>query len=143
MKVSSINNNSPEFGAKIVFNNPNYYKTMPKLNDFSYARNVLDRFEKKCPDASVKITYHKSNNIDDCYFEAKNDKTGTVVRERLKLNDFNKDFDNPLNSFGGSETFYALLETLLKPTYLVHKDFWGEKEFSKNISVEDHSVFGK
>ena len=142
MKISQINDSSPDFGAKIAFTNPHHYKTMPNINDFSYAKRILDSFEKKCPDAAVKITYRKAYNLDGSYLEAKNSKTGGIVTERLKQKDFEKDFNDKYKSFGGCDTFYALLETLLNKSNLIYKDFWGEEKFVGGGKMPDqHDIF--
>lgn len=143
MNVSPINSNSGllGFGANIKFTNPHHCVTMPKINDYTYAKQVLDRFEKKCPGTDVNITYRKAYNCEGSYLEAKNEKTGFKIREFMTKEDFAKDFNNPYKSFGGSKTFYRLLETLLNPTLMLHSDFWGkENSFKKDISPENHSV---
>jgi hypothetical protein len=142
MKIQSINNNyNSGFGANIKFMNPHHLETMPNINDTARAKSILGKISEKSPGTDILITYTKTYLPENSFLEATNKKTGVTIRERISKNDYDKDF-NKLPCFGGCETFYTLLETILNPNYMIHEDFWGhEKKFKPSLNPNQHSVF--
>lgn len=143
MKVQSINNNynSMNFGANIRFLNPHHTETMPNIFDSAKAKSILGKIEEKSPGTNILITYVKTYTPENSFLTAKNMKTGVVMQERITKEDYNKDFNDPMKSTGGCKTFYNLLEAMLNPGYLIHDDFWGEKNFKPFLKPSQHNVF--
>ena len=143
MKVQPINNNSNSatFGA-IKFLNPHHLETMPNIHDAERAKTLLSKIQAKSNGADILIKYAKTYLPENSFLEATNEKTGVTIRERITEEDYKKDFNNNLKCFGGCETLYKLLETMLNPTYLIHEDFWGhETKFKPSSTPNQHCVF--
>ena len=142
MNIQSISSNSASFGAKIKFENSKLRETVPNITDYKYAKNVLDRFEAYHPKDTVIIKMVTAANQNNSYMEAVNQLTHKSMKHRLLLSDFDKDFESSSKSVSGSNTFYALLESLLDENSSAHNIFWGNSmKYGLEPGINEHSVF--
>lgn len=143
MNIQSINNTPMSFRAKIRFENSKHLETMPNIIDDAYGRRILDEIGKYCPkNNEIVIKLVKAANQRDSYMEALNTLTQKKLTQRLLPSDYDKDFDSTGKYTGGSDTLYALLNSLIDINSSAHNIFWGHCSKDKSHPpLSEHKTF--